>query len=216
MARWQKPPIDKNRVLGISERFGLDLLTSTILVRRGLDSPEELSFFMERHLRYLHNPFLFEDMPLAVERVIQAKEERERILVFGDRDADGISSTVLLTEFLEEMGMEVDWRVPMGDEQYGLSLDAVEEHARNGGSLIITVDCGISSVREITRAAELGLDVIVLDHHEPKEELPPAYAIIDPKVEGPVTRSAIWPDAVWWRSSSGLSPSASPTTSTRR
>ncbi|ADN01612.1 single-stranded-DNA-specific exonuclease RecJ [Spirochaeta thermophila] len=184
MARWQKPPIDKNRVLGISERFGLDLLTSTILVRRGLDSPEELSFFMERHLRYLHNPFLFEDMPLAVERVIQAKEEGERILVFGDRDADGISSTVLLTEFLEEMGMEVDWRVPMGDEQYGLSLDAVEEHARNGGSLIITVDCGISSVREITRAAELGLDVIVLDHHEPKEELPPAYAIIDPKVEG--------------------------------
>ncbi|MEM5948007.1 single-stranded-DNA-specific exonuclease RecJ [Spirochaetia bacterium 38H-sp] len=182
--RWEKKDIDKSLVSDISKKYGLDLLTSAILVRRGIISPSDLKFFVDSDLFSLHNPFLFEDMVEAVERVIAARDEGEKILVFGDRDADGISSTVILVEFLQSMGYEVEWQLPMGDEQYGLSLDAVEQHAASGGSLIITVDCGISNHDEIARASELGIDVIVLDHHIPRDVLPPAYAIINPKVEG--------------------------------
>lgn len=182
--RWEKKDIDKSLVAEISKKYGIDLLTAAILVRRGIISHSELCFFLKNDFAYLHNPFLFEDMIEAVERLLAARDEGEKILVFGDRDADGISSTVILVDFLRSAGYEVEWQLPMGDEQYGLSIDAVEAHAAKGGSLIITVDCGISNHDEIARAVELGVDVIVLDHHIPRESLPPAYAIINPKVDG--------------------------------
>jgi len=119
----------------------------------------------------------------AVERILAAKEEGEKTLVFGDSDVDDITGTALLAGYLESIGMDVTWRIPTGDESYGLSLEAAEEFAAKDGTLIITVDCGISRFVEIKRANELNIDVIVTDHHEPQEEIPQALVIINPKLK---------------------------------
>ena len=181
--KWIKNDINQDQVREISARFSVDLLTAAILVRRGVTDFEELLYYLESDIRYLHNPFLFTEMEDAVDRTLQAIEEGERVLIFGDRDADGITSTVLLFEALEGLGVDVEWQVPLGDDLYGLSKDAVRGFAERSGTLIITVDCGISSIEEIDYAGELGVDVLVLDHHNPQSETPNAWAIIDPKLE---------------------------------
>ncbi len=180
--KWNKPPLDTESVREISRRFETDLLTAAILVRRELTVGEHLPFWLENDLRYLHDPFLFEDMPEAVERILAASEEGERVLVFGDRDVDGITSTVVMVQTLRELGLDVSWKVPEGDDSYGLTMDVVEEFAAEDGTLIVTVDCGITSSAEIQRGLELGVDTIVVDHHNLQGDLPPAVAIINPKV----------------------------------
>jgi single-stranded-DNA-specific exonuclease len=180
--KWEKKDISPEKVKGIAEKFGCDLLTASILVRRSLSGGDAARFFLENDERYLHNPFNLAGMEDAVERILAAKEEGEKVLVFGDSDVDGITGTVLLTEYLAGMGLDVSWRIPAGDEAYGLSLKAVEEFSQAYGTLIITVDCGISRIAEIKRANELSIDVIVTDHHEPQEELPEALTIVDPKL----------------------------------
>ncbi len=120
----------------------------------------------------------------AVDRIYDAKDEGEKVLIFGDRDADGITSTTLLYQCLSDMGIDVSWRIPTGDDPYGLTLEAVEQFAADYGTLIITVDCGISNNAEIARAAELGIDVIVTDHHNPQDELPSPAIIVNPKIDG--------------------------------
>mgnify|MGYP000998580769 FL=1 len=140
---WDKPPLDQDRAREIASRYGLDLLTASILARRGLGEPEDMLFFLEDDVRFLHNPFLFVEMEDAVDRIIGAKEEGEKVLVFGDRDVDGIASTTLLVEALSGMGIDVSWRLPMGNDPYSLTTEAVEEFAKADGTLIVTVDCGI-------------------------------------------------------------------------
>jgi single-stranded-DNA-specific exonuclease len=180
---WNKKEIPAQIVKELSARYGLDLLTASILARRGITEPSELLYFLEDDPRYLRNPFLFAQMEDAVDRILLAVDEGEKVLVFGDRDTDGITSTVLMVEALAEAGIEAEWKVPVGSEPYGLTIAAVEDFARRGGSLIITVDCGISNHAEIDRAAELGIDVIVLDHHRLQAGSPPsALAVIDPKL----------------------------------
>ncbi len=185
---WNKKDIGREMIRELTSRYGCDALTASILARRGIVEGPDLLFYLEDDLRYLHNPFLFEAMEDAVDRVLDAKDEGEKVLIFGDRDVDGITSTTLLAQALADLGMDVAWRVPEGDEPYGLSMDAVDAHAADFGSLIITVDNGISCVAEIAHAAELGIDVIVLDHHNPQDELPPAAAIVNPK-----TRDGTYP-----------------------
>lgn len=180
--KWRKPPVDGEAVKSIARRYGLDLLSAAVLVRRGVTAPPTLPYWLENDLRYLHDPFFFEDMPELVDRVLLAREEGERVLVFGDRDVDGITSTAVIVDTLSEMGIDVRWQVPEGDDTYGLTTDVVEQFAADDGSLIITVDCGITSIEEIERALALGVDTIVIDHHNPPDALPPAVAIIDPKV----------------------------------
>ena len=180
---WQKDTIDGALVRKIAEEYGVDLLLASIIVRRGVHRRDDIKFVLEDDLMFTHNPFIFTEMEEAVDRILAALEEDEKILIFGDRDVDGITSTVLLTETLRKLGGEVQWRVPMGDDPYGLTLTAVEEFAAGDGTLIITVDCGISNKPEIERGLELGVDTVVVDHHNPPEELPPAVAIINPKVE---------------------------------
>ena len=179
---WSKKEVGRDLVRELTGRYGCDALTASILARRNIIEGPDLLFYLEDDLRYLHNPFLFTDMEDAVDRILDAKEEGEKVLIFGDRDVDGITSTTILHQALTDLGMDVAWRVPSGNDPYGLTLEAVEEHSKNFGTLIITVDCGISCVAEIARAAELGIDVIVLDHHNPQEELPEAVAIINPKM----------------------------------
>jgi single-stranded-DNA-specific exonuclease len=181
--KWNKSEVPSQTVRELSSRYGLDALTASILARRGLTEPAELLYFLEDDPRYLRNPFLFEQMEDAVDRILLAADEGEKVLVFGDRDADGVTSTVLAVQALRELGIEASWRVPRADEPYGLSMAAVEEHAAAGGSLILTVDCGISNHAEVDRAAELGVDVIIADHHRLQAEAPPAaLAVIDPKL----------------------------------
>lgn len=180
---WKKKVVDAEVIKEISRRYQCDTLTSSILARRGVTSGKEILFFLEKDSRYLHNPFCFSEMEDAIDRVIQAKEEGEKVLVFGDRDVDGITSTTLLVEELSSFGLDITWKVPEGEEPYGLSKEAIDTFAKNYGSLIITVDCGITNIEEIDYAAELGIDVIVLDHHQEGEELPGAVATIDPKVK---------------------------------
>ncbi|MDR2731285.1 MAG: single-stranded-DNA-specific exonuclease RecJ [Treponema sp.] len=183
MKKWEKVNIDAEQVKNISAKYNCDLLTASILARRGLTTGDSIRYFLEDDLRHLRNPFFLDGMEDAVERVLAAKEEGEKVLVFGDGDVDGITGTALLAGYLESIGMDVSWRIPTGDESYGLSPEAVEEFANNDGTLIITVDCGISCFTEIKRANELSVDVIVSDHHEPRDELPEALVIINPKLK---------------------------------
>jgi single-stranded-DNA-specific exonuclease len=183
MITWEKKDIPPEQVKETAAKYGCDLLTASILVRRGITRGEDIQFFLEDDPRYLRNPFGLSGMEDAVDRIIAAKEEGEKILVFGDGDVDGITGTALLTSYLSSLGLDVSWRIPNGDEAYGLSVRAVEEFAAADGTLIITVDCGISCLNEIRRAGELSVDVIVTDHHEPREELPEALALINPKLK---------------------------------
>lgn len=177
-----KKEIAPEIVREICTRFSCDALTASIFARRNVTTGPDIQYFLEDDLRYLHSPFLLSGMEDAVDRILAAREEGERVLIFGDRDVDGITSTTVLYRCLKDMGIEVSWRIPSGEDTYGLSLKAVEEFAANYGSLIITVDCGISNNVEIDRAVELGIDVIITDHHNPPENLPNATIIIDPKL----------------------------------
>jgi single-stranded-DNA-specific exonuclease len=181
---WYKAELAPDSVKAFSEKYGCDLLTASILLRRGITEGEDVRYFLEKDLRHLHNPFDLPGMEDAVERILAAKEEGEKILVFGDRDVDGITGTVLLTDFLRQNGFDAAWRLPEDDEPYGLSIRTIEQFAENYGTLIITVDCGISNVDEIARAAELGVSVVVTDHHNPPEILPEADALVNPKLPG--------------------------------
>jgi len=181
--KWTKKEVPAAAVKEIAGRYGTDALTASILLRRGLSEPEELLYFLEDDPRYLHNPFYFDQMEDAVDRVLLAVDEEEKVLVFGDRDVDGVTSTVLMVETLTELGLDVSWRVPRSDEPYGLSIAAVEAFAAQGGTLIVAVDCGISNVAEVDRAAQLMVDVIILDHHRLQAGDPPAaVAVINPKL----------------------------------
>jgi single-stranded-DNA-specific exonuclease len=180
---WEKKYVAPELVKDISTRYGCDLLTASIFARRGLIEGEDICYFLEDDPRHLRNPFELPNMEDAVERILGAKEEGEKILVFGDRDVDGITSTTLVTSFLKKIGLDVEWQLPVGDDFYGLSVEAVEKFAANYGTLIITVDCGISNHKEIDKANELGIDVIVVDHHNQQENLPNAFAIVNPKLE---------------------------------
>ena len=179
---WNKKQIAPARVKEFAARFNMDLLEAAIFVRRGVDDPATVQYFLEDDLRFLHNPFLFDEMADAVQRILQAAGEGERVHVYGDRDVDGITSTVLMTEALERLGLEVSWGVPMGDDAYGLTTDVIDELLAQDVTLLVAVDCGTTNAAEIAYASDAGMDTIIVDHHNPQEELPPAVALINPKM----------------------------------
>lgn len=183
MSEWFKKQISKTQVESVSKKYSLDPITASIMVRRGITGGRDILYYIEDDLRFQHSPFMFAAMEDAVDRILDAKEENEKVLIFGDRDVDGVTSTTVLYDCLSSMGIDVSYKLPGGDDAYGLSIQAVEEFAANYGSLIITVDCGISNNAEIAKAAELRLDVIVVDHHNAPETLPSPAIIIDPKTE---------------------------------
>lgn len=167
----------------LHSKFGLSQLEAAVFARRGITSGESLMYFLETDRRFMHLPFEFSSMEDAVSRISDAIEEGEKILIFGDKDVDGVTSTAILYSYLKSEGADVSWRIPVGDDAYGLSLDAVDSFAKDYGTLIITVDCGISNIQEIAHANELGIDVIVTDHHNPPEILPEAAVFLDPKMQ---------------------------------
>ncbi len=180
--KWIKNQVDPSLVKEFSARYKVDLLTAAIFVRRGLTDPEQLHYFLEDDLRYLHNPFLLDEMADAVGRILLARSEGENVFVYGDRDVDGVTSTVLMTETLRDLGLSATWGVPMGDDPYGLTRDVIDACLHNDVTLIVAVDCGTTNVPEIAYAASLGIDTVVVDHHNPQEDRPPAVAIVNPKL----------------------------------
>lgn len=192
MNNWHKKTVNAKEIHDLCDKFDLEKkfqdkanaqILASIFARRGITKGKEILYFLEDDLRYQHNPFNFSNMEDAVERILQARDEGEKILIFGDKDVDGITSTTILYEQLKKMGLDVQWRLPVADDAYGLSIQAVDDFAAQGGNLIITVDCGISNFDEISHANDLGIEVIVTDHHNPPEQLPEAIIIVDPKTE---------------------------------
>ena len=181
MKTWNKKPVPKELVQEMTQKYGIDPITASILIRRGIEKGEDILYYLEDDRRFLHNPFKFSNMEDAVDRILQAQEEGEIVMIFGDRDVDGISSTTILYEQLKSMGIDVEYRLPAGNDGYGLSIEAVDEFYKKNGTLIITVDCGISNNAEIAHAAELGIDAIILDHHNAPENLPDSAIIVDQK-----------------------------------
>ena len=181
--QWKKKNIDSNLVKSLMQKFGCDALSASILARRNLTEGKAALYSLETNSRYLYSPFLFKNMEDAVDRILHAKDEGEKVLIFGDRDVDGITSTTVLYEALSSIGIDATWKIPVADEPYGLSIKAIDEFAQNDGTLIITVDCGISNKAEIDYANSKGIDVIITDHHKPQETIPDAFTIINPQLE---------------------------------
>lgn len=178
---WSKTEVDAGEVKRIAARYRLDPLVSSILLRRGLSDPRSVQYLLEEDAHYLHNPFTLPSVAAAVQRIIDAVAAGEQMLVFGDRDVDGVTSTVLMVETLQELGASVRWKLPEGDAAYGLTPALVEELAESGVRLLIPVDCGVTAAAEIAAAREHGIDVIVVDHHEPLGEVPDGL-VVDPKL----------------------------------
>ena len=178
--RWNIAPQNADRVAALMEA-GYPYLVSCVLASRGVETPEQAAEALERERTLVHSPFMMKDMDKAVERISKALSEGEKIAVFGDYDVDGITSTCLLTDYLRSRGAEVLMHIPgRFDEGYGLSCDAISDLAAQGVTLIITVDCGITGVEETAYAKTLGVDLVITDHHEGKETLPDAVAVVDP------------------------------------
>ncbi|MCK4403888.1 MAG: single-stranded-DNA-specific exonuclease RecJ [candidate division Zixibacteria bacterium] len=185
--KWElKPEPDQRVVNQLSSELSLPPVAARILIARGLGTKSTAEEFLAPSLENLLDPFLLPDMEKGVNRIIRALKEKEKIMIFGDYDVDGITSTSLLFLVLNKLGAEVNYYLPNRlIEGYGLSEEGILEAERRGVGLIISVDCGITAVEEITFAKSKGIDTIITDHHEPKEVLPVASAIINPKtIEG--------------------------------
>jgi len=180
--RWQlrpKVPAD------LQESFPeVDRILLQLLVSRGITTAEEIDRFLEPdYVRDTHDPFAFRQMKTAVKRIMTALRRNEKICVYGDYDADGVCASAVMTETLKQLGAQPEVYIPFREtEGYGMNIPAVEELAKAGVGLIITVDCGTTNVSEIDRARELGIDVIVTDHHDLPPQLPRALAIINPEL----------------------------------
>ncbi len=181
--RWRLEKENKDRAEQIAKKFNLNLLTANLISNKNL-SDDEINVFLNPTRNDFHNPFLMPDMDKAIDRIIKAVNENEKIIIYGDYDADGITSTTILKRFFKDRKINIDTYIPNRlDEGYGLNKEAIENIAKDGYKLIITVDCGITAIEEVDLAQKLGVDVIITDHHETLDTLPTAVAVVDCKRE---------------------------------
>lgn len=182
--RWIVQRADEKTVQILSEELNISPLTATLLVNRGIDDPAEAYRFLHIEKEDFHDPFLMQDMKKAVDRIHTAVDEQEKILVYGDYDADGVTSTAVLMSVLEDLEANVEFYIPNRfTEGYGPNENAFRRAFDNGVKLIITVDTGIASVHEAEIANQLGMDLIITDHHEIRPDIPSAFAIIHPRYD---------------------------------
>ncbi|QHA92722.1 single-stranded-DNA-specific exonuclease RecJ [Bacillus sp. N1-1] len=183
--RWKLAETDETNIDRLQSKLGISRLAASLLVNRGISGEEEARRFLYKENLTYHDPFLMSGMKEAVERIQQAIASNERILIFGDYDADGVSSTTVLVYTLRELGATFDYYIPNRfTEGYGPNEAAFRQAKEDGYHLIVTVDTGISGVHEAEVAKEIGVDLIITDHHEPPPVLPDAYATINPKKPG--------------------------------
>ena len=179
LRKWEVRPLDKERAAAFAQTYGVPFFLAMLMNIRGLDDAAHLREFLGEG-EPLSDPFLLKDMDKAAARITRAVDNMEKITVYGDYDADGVTSTAMLYSYLETRGADVIFYIPQREgEGYGMNIGAVEYLKEQGVSLIVTVDNGISSVQEVARANELGIDVVVTDHHRPQEILPDAVAVVD-------------------------------------
>ena len=177
--KWEYYDINEEEVNNIAEKYNLNKLIATILVNRNI---KDIKTYLEPTRYNFHNPFEMPDMEKAVRRILNALEYKEKIIIYGDYDVDGITSITVLKKFLLERGAIVSEYIPNRlDEGYGLNKEAIKKIACEKFSLMITVDCGISGIEEVDYANSLGLETIITDHHEQAEKLPKALAVVDAK-----------------------------------
>ena len=180
--KWQFYNVDKEEVEKIAKKYNINKLLATILSNRGIVNPQDIEIFLKPTRYNFHDPFLMPDMEIAVDRIIKAIQNKQQIIIYGDYDADGITSTTVLKTFLEERGLNIATYIPNRlDEGYGLNNAALDKIAQGNYDLMITVDCGISAISEIEYANNLGIETIITDHHEPGENIPNALAVVDAK-----------------------------------
>lgn len=187
-SRWKYVPLStesQDLENQLAKRFAKCPAVAELLLQRGIRSIEEAEKFFHPSLRDLHDPFLMPDMDKAVDRLNQAMGAKERIMVYGDYDVDGTTAVALVYRYLQNFYSEIDFYIPTRyDEGYGITTKVIDEAAEAGVKLIIILDCGIKAIEEIKYARSLGIDFIICDHHVPDDELPPAAAILNPKLEG--------------------------------
>ena len=179
--KWECYNIDDNKVEELVEQKHISNLLASILVNRGITEEKELEVFLNPTRKDFYDPFLLPDMEIAVDRIIKAVNNKEKIMIYGDYDADGITSVSVLKKYLNQIGLETGEYIPNRlNEGYGLNKEAILKIYNMGYKLMVTVDCGISGLEEVEYANTLGI-AIITDHHEPAEQLPNAIAVIDAK-----------------------------------
>jgi single-stranded-DNA-specific exonuclease len=179
--KWIYKSPDPALMAEIALQMGISNAAAAVLVNRGVRSLKDAELFLDPPLDDVANPFLLPDMEQAVTRIVRAIEGKEKILVYGDRDVDGVTSISIMVRALKSLGADTRWYIP-SDEGYGVHNEIIGRYAKEGVTLIITVDCGISAVGETEFARGLGIDVVVTDHHEPPAGgIPRAIAVVDPK-----------------------------------
>lgn len=179
--KWQIYESNNEKIEEISKKYNLNKLLATILVNRKIEE-NQIEIYLNPNRKNFHDPFLMPDMEIAVNRILKAMKNKEKIIIYGDYDVDGITSITVLKSFLKDRGIDVDQYIPNRlEEGYGLNNPAVKKIAEQGYDLMITVDCGISGIEEIKYANSLGIETIVTDHHEVGEDLPDAIAVVDAK-----------------------------------
>lgn len=184
-ARWIIPKPDSALRDLLSRQLGISPISAQVLINRGIRSVDSARAFLRPQLSDLIEPNLLPGIEPAVERILAAARNKEKVLVYGDYDVDGTSAVALLVRFLRLAGVDVGYYVPHRiEEGYGLHIAAVDEFRAQGVRLIITVDCGIGAVAACEHAARCGIDVIITDHHEPGDQVAPACAVINPKLTG--------------------------------
>lgn len=180
--KWECYPVDEEKVEQIAQKYQIGKLLANILVNRNIVEEKEITTFLEPTRNDFYNPFLMPDMEKAVNRILQAIQKKEKIMIYGDYDVDGITSITVLKKFMQERGALVADYIPNRlEEGYGLNKPAIQSIVEQGYSLMVTVDCGISAIEEVAYGNSLGLETIVTDHHEPGENLPDALAVVDAK-----------------------------------
>lgn len=180
--KWQIYDTDEDKVNELVTKYDINELLATILVNRDIVDEQKLEIFLNPTRNNFHDPFLMPDMEKAVERIIKAINNKEKVIIYGDYDADGITSITVLKKFLEDVGLNADYYIPNRlNEGYGLNNSAIQKIVENNYELMITVDCGISGIEEINYANSLGLETIVTDHHEVGDDIPNAIAVVDAK-----------------------------------
>lgn len=178
-------PEARQAVKDLTEKLKCPPLIAELLYRKDLRTPEEIESFFHPKLEQQNDPFLFQDMEKAVGRILRAIETGEKITIYGDYDVDGTTATTLLYLGLKRLGAQIDFYIPHRMiDGYGLSLASLDQIKANGTSLIISVDCGVNALEEIDAINAMGIEIIITDHHNPKEDLPKAFATLNPKLPG--------------------------------
>ena len=180
--KWEYYNFDKEKIKVISQKFNLPEFIAKILVNRNVIEDKKIKVFLDPTRNDFYNPYLLNDMEKAVNRIIEAINNKQKIIIYGDYDVDGITSITVLKKFIQDRGIEIGYYIPDRlNEGYGLNKEAVKKIANEKYELMITVDCGITALEDVKYANSLGMDVIVTDHHEPLDIIPEALAVVNPK-----------------------------------